>query len=179
MTHLLQRLSLPGSAMALLLFSLAPVHAVENNLHFSGALVNDPCDLDPDTTDLAVDFGPVIEKDFYLRPRIKPVSFTITLIGCDTSLGNTVTLTFDGNENAAVPGALAVSGTASGIAVALERTDGTPLPINLATPSFALSPGSTSITLMARVVGEPEAVKNQSITPGDFTGIATFRLDYQ
>lgn len=164
------------------LFTLAvvsPVKAVDNNLHFSGTLVSDPCDLDPETTDLVVEFGSVIEKYLYQNTRTHSVPFTINFINCDTSLGDSVTLTFKGTENDALPGMLAVTGTATGIAVALESQDGTPLPFNRATPWYALTPGDNSIVLRAYVTGEPDAIKNKAITPGEFTAIATFEMAYE
>ena len=45
---------------------LSQAQAVENNLNFSGTLVSEPCDLDPSTTDITVDFKSVVEKYLYL-----------------------------------------------------------------------------------------------------------------
>ncbi|WP_426445648.1 fimbrial protein [Siccibacter colletis] len=166
------------ATLVTLAVAIPPAQAVENNLHFGGTLVSDPCDLDPETTDLVVDFGSVIEKDLYLHTRTRSVPFVINMINCDTTLGDSVTLTFKGTENDALPGMLAVTGTATGIAVALEAQDGTPLPFNRATPSFTLTQGNNSIILQAYVMGEPEAITNQAITPGEFSAIATFEMEY-
>ncbi|WNN49339.1 fimbrial protein [Siccibacter colletis] len=165
-------------ALITLAVAISPVQAVESNLQFGGTLVSDPCDLDPETTDLEIDFGSVIEKDLYLHTRTQGVPVVINLINCDTTLGDAVSLTFKGTENSALPGMLAVTGTAAGIGIALETQDGSPLPFNRATPSMTLAQGNNSIALRAYVTGEPEAIKNQTMTPGDFSAIATFEMEY-
>lgn len=156
---------------------IAPVHALDNNLKFGGTLVSDPCELDPMTSDLTVDFGTVIKKGLYLHSRTNAKPFTINLIACDTALGNEMTLTFSGTESATLPGALAVTG-ATGIAIGLENPDGTPLSFNKPTSVYTLANGSNSFTLEAYVAGEPDAIQAQSITTGDFSATATFEMAY-
>lgn len=152
--------------------------ALENNLHFSGALVSEPCNLEPQDSELSVSFGSVVEKYLYLNTRTKSVPFTINLKDCDTRLGDKVVLTFKGTENGALPGLLAVTGSATGIAIGMETSDGTALPFNQPTPEYTLTNGANSLVLQAYVQGEPEAIAQQKITPGDFTAAATFELAY-
>lgn len=153
--------------------------AVENNLNFSGALVSEPCELDPATSDLTVDFKTIIVKSLYINSRTNSIPFTINLINCDISLGNQVTMTFKGTESQALPGFLAVTGSASGIAIGLEQQNGIPLPINKPSPELALNNGVTSFTLNAWVEGEPDAIKNSSISTGNFSATATFEMAYE
>lgn len=155
----------------------APATAAENNLKFSGTLVSDPCELDPATSELTIDFGTVIKKGLYLHPRTNAKPFTINLIDCDTAQGNQVTITFSGTESTALPGTLAVTG-ATGIAVGLETANGTPQALNQPTPVYALANGTNSFTLQAYVAGEPDAIQAQSITAGDFNATATFEMAY-
>ncbi|MFO6300196.1 fimbrial protein [Rahnella selenatireducens] len=155
----------------------APVNAAENNLKFSGTLVSDPCELDPGTSELTVDFGTVIKKGLYLHQRTNAKPFTINLIECDTAQGNEVTITFSGTESTALPGALAVTGT-EGIAIGLENTNGAPQAFNQPTPVYTLASGTNSFTLQAYVAGEPDAIQAQSITTGDFSATATFEMAY-
>lgn len=156
---------------------IAPVNAEENNLKFSGTLVSDPCELDPATTDLTIDFGTVIKKGLYLHERTNAKPFTINLIECDTAQGNQVTITFSGTESTALPGALAVTG-ATGIAIGLENANGTPQALNQPTPVYTLANGTNSFTLQAYVAGEPDSIRAQSITTGDLTATATFEMAY-
>lgn len=176
-SHALQK----NILLTVLLYSpsiMTPVWAVDNNLQFSGMLVSDPCELDPNTTDLTVEFTSIIEKDIYLNTRASAIPFTINLINCDTSLGSTVTFSFKGIESAALPGYLKVEGSASGIAIGMKNDQGTPLPFNSELPPISLSDGISSITVQAYVEGEPEAIQNKTIIPGDFSATATFELAY-
>ena len=173
--------TLSAGALGLVLLasgSLNEAQAVENNLHFSGALVSEPCNLDPQTTDFIVDFGTVVDKYLYLNTRTKSLPVVVNLTDCDISLGNKAILTFKGDENSALPGLLAVTGAATGIAIGMETADGTALPFNQPAPEFTLANGTNRLTLQAYVQGEPAAIMQQTITPGDFSATATFELAY-
>lgn len=153
--------------------------ASDNNLHFDGTLVADPCELDPKTTDIVLDFGTVIDKYLYLNTRTHSQPFTINLIECDISMGKAVMMSFKGLESPELPGLLALTGgAATGIAIGMELADGTPLPFNKPTPAFDLNDGTTRITLQGYVQGEPTALQNRQIGRGEFTATATFELDY-
>lgn len=171
--------AMTGGMAAMLLVAVQPAQAGDNNLHFDGSLVAEPCELDPSTTDIEVDFGTVIDKYLYLNTRTHNQSFTVNLVGCDSSLANQVTMTFKGAESQELPGLLAMSGgTATGIAIGMELADGTPLPFNQQTPKFDLQDGTNSLAFSGYVQGEPSALQNHSIGRGDFTATATFELDY-
>lgn len=172
-----------GASMPAVLLTLLMAAGVQaattDNLRFDGTLVAEPCELDPKTTDISLDFGTVIDKYLYLNTRTHSKPLTIRLLGCDLSLGKTVSLTFKGTESVTLPGLLAVNaGGAGGIAIGMEMTDGTPLPINKATPLMVLTKDTTTLTLMNYVQGEPAAIKDHKIVTGDFTAVATFALDY-
>ncbi|OKB66623.1 exotoxin [Serratia marcescens] len=153
--------------------------AKDNNLHFDGTLVADPCVLDPKTTDIRLDFGTVVDKYLYLNTRTHSQPFVINLIECDTSLGDTVIMTFKGAESKELPGLLALtSGPAAGIAIGMELDDGHPLPFNKPTPGFALRDGETQLRLRGYVQGEPSALQSHRIGRGEFTAVATFELNY-
>jgi len=173
------RLSLCTLSLALLaVINVKEAQALDNNLHFSGALVSEPCNLDPQTSDISVDFGTVVEKYLYQNTRTLGVPFVVNLTDCDISLGNKVTMTFKGTENSALPGLLVTTGAATGIAIGMETPEGTALPFNEPTPEYALATGSNQFTLQAYVQGEPAAITQQTITPGDFSAAATFELAY-
>nr|WP_312847931.1 fimbrial protein [Serratia proteamaculans] len=176
--HPLWAVRMPALLLTLLMTAGAQA-ATTDNLRFDGTLVADPCELDPKTTDISLDFGTVVDKYLYLNTRTHSKPITIRLLGCDLSLGKTVSLTFKGTESVALPGLLAVNaGGAGGIAIGMELADGTSLPINKATPLMALTKDTTTLTLMNYVQGEPAAIKEHQIVTGDFTAVATFALDY-
>lgn len=165
----------------LLFFSLTEsmsALATENNLAFNGTLVTEPCNLDPETTDVVVDFGTVIKKGLYLNNRTNAELFSITLTDCDTTLGEKVEMTFKGAESDELPGMLAVAGEAKGVAIGMATKEGRPLPFNQPVPAMLLNDGTTNLTFQAWVEGEPEAIKDESIISGAFSAIATFEIDY-
>ncbi|MEN4978167.1 fimbrial protein [Erwinia billingiae] len=150
-----------------------------NNLQISGALVSEPCKLDAGNNTLSVAFGSVIAKSLYSDSRTKPVPFAVTLTDCDTSIAQAVNLTFSGIEDAALPGRLAASGEGgTGIGIGIETVEGVELPINQATPVFALQNGTTLINLQAWVQAEPDAIDHQSLIPGEFNAVATLDASY-
>lgn len=153
--------------------------AVTNNLQFSGNLVAEPCVLDPETETVELDFGTIVDKYLYINERIHSQPFTIRLLECDLSLGETVSLTFSGTADSELTDMLAVTGTASGIAIGLETLDGTALAFNSATPNFSLSAGTTNLTLKGYVRGKPSAIQHHAIVKGEFNATANFTLNYE
>ncbi|CAI1530170.1 Fimbria A protein precursor [Serratia fonticola] len=173
-----------GGGLAPLLAALmtSPAGAAgENNVHLYGALVAEPCVIAPGDDDIRLDFGTIIDKYLYLNTRTLGQAFEIPLAECDLSLGNTVTITFKGTENAALPGLLAIDGGggATGIAIGLETMQARPLPLNKASSKMVLQPGGNVIALKAYVQGEPQAITNKTIGRGPFTATATFNLEYE
>ncbi|WP_051390660.1 fimbrial protein [Franconibacter pulveris 1160] len=158
--------------------SFTSAQATDNNLHFSGALVSEPCNLDPQNSDIVVDFGSIVEKYLYQNTRTKSEPFVVKLTDCDTNIGSKVTLTFKGTESTALPGLLAVTGAATGIAIGMESSEGSALPFNQPTPEYILSKGTNNFILGVYVQGEPSAISQQTIISGDFTATATFELAY-
>lgn len=153
--------------------------AKDDNLHFQGVLVSEPCTLDPNTTNIVLDFGTIVDKYLYSYTRTNSQPFTIRLLDCDTTLGSQVIMNFRGTESSELPGLLALSGgLASGVAIGMEMSDGMPLPFNRPTPGFQLVNGTTDVTLKAFVQGEPSALMNHNLGHGEFTAMATFELDY-
>ena len=158
--------------------TITPALAIEDNLHFSGTLTSAPCGLDPLTPDLSVDFDMIMEPDLYAYARTKGVPFTITLTDCDLSIASKASITFKGTESTELPGLLAVTGEAAGIAIGVETEDGIAVPFNKPTPEHVLNSGDNTFTLMAYIQGEPTHLRQETITPGNFTAVSTFMLAY-
>ncbi|CAI0921609.1 MULTISPECIES: fimbrial protein [Serratia] len=155
--------------------------AQADNVRLHGALVAEPCVIAPGDENVRLDFGTVIDKYLYTNVRTHGQAFEIHLKGCDLSLGKTVKVTFSGTENSSLKGLLAIEGSsqASGIAIGMETQGGQPLPLNKAGEGYRLASGDNTLTLMAYVQGEPEAIARRTIERGPFSAIATFRLEYE
>ncbi|KFA84178.1 type 1 fimbrial protein [Enterobacter asburiae] len=155
--------------------------ALDNNVQIIGNLVTEPCVLDPTTADISLTFGNLVAKFFYTTSRTPGEPFIIRLLGCDASVGKTATVTFTGTESASLPGRMVPdAGDTQGIAFGIETDDDAaqPVPLNRPSPVFELSDGTTELRLRGYVQGEPDAIANQSILTGPFTGTATFEIAY-
>lgn len=161
------------------LLSASAALQAADNLNITGALVSEPCELGPDGATLKVSFGTVPDKTLYSETRTKGIPLNVNLINCDLSLGTQATLTFTGRESLLMPGFLVTTGTGSpGVVIGLEQPDGTPVPFNQTSPAYILTDEKNTLSLLAFVAAEPDAIKNNSLTPGDFTATATFEVGY-
>ena len=150
-----------------------------SNLTLKGALVMEACKLRAGDEALTFELEPVSNNYLYLNIRTVGKTFRIHLEGCNTSIGDTVTTTFSGNESTKLPGFLALNGAADqGVAIGMETLTDKPLPLNVVSDKQVLSNGNTVIAFKTFIKAEPQAIANKSITAGTFTAISTFILDY-
>lgn len=166
---------------ALALVFSTGVPAAEDNVHFSGALVAEPCTLPDADMDIKLDFGTVIEKYLYQYQRTQSQPFSIHLLECDPSIMSTVSVIFQGTADEELTDMLAldVSSAAKGLAIGLELEDGTPLAINKASPYTQLTHGTNILTFNAYVQVQPTVLTNKKLTAGNFNANSTFVLSYQ
>ena len=167
-------LVLAWAALMLLALTATPNAYADTDVNFSGILVADPCELQVDSENQTIDFGNVPSKTFITSPRSEPERFSLRLSGCDLSLGETVTVIFMGAEDFAQPGLFAVTGTAGGIAIAVEDLSGTPVVPNIPMRPAALSTGNISLNFQA-FISAPDFSRVQE---GDFECVTTFLLEY-
>ncbi|WP_105665499.1 fimbrial protein [Cronobacter dublinensis] len=169
----------PGALLTLALSG--SVSAAEDNVHFSGALVSEPCTLPDTDTDIHLDFGSVINKYLYQYKRTKSQPFSIHLEDCDTTIMNTVSIMFQGTGDSELTDMLALetTSTAKGVAVGLEFEDGSLLSLNKASPFRHINTGDNTLTFNAFVQAQPSALINRTLQMGTFTAIGTFILAYK
>ncbi|OIN43960.1 fimbrial protein [Pseudomonas costantinii] len=181
MRHQMVHKGWPYAGLTLLLtFGLVPKGHAADNLRFKGNLVEEACTIRPGDEAITLELWDVTSKHLYINTRTQGRGFKLHLEDCDTTIGNTVTITFGGTENVALPGLFSLDGGsgASGIGVGIETLSNKPLPLNAVSDEQVLSDGSNVIELKAYVQGEPNAIKDQTIGHGTFTVTSTFTLDY-
>ncbi|AZF43575.1 Minor fimbrial subunit StfG [Pseudomonas sp. R1-43-08] len=174
-----QRVHKHGLAL-LLICGLIPTGHAADNLRFKGNLVEEACTLRPGDEAITLELWDLTSKHLYINTRSVGKRFKLHLEDCDTTIGNSVTITFGGRENTELPGLLALDGGsgASGIGVGIETLSDKPLPLNAVSDKQLLSDGSNAIELKAYVQGEPTAIADQTIGHGAYTVTSTFTLDY-
>ncbi|MNH11091.1 Fimbrial adapter PapK precursor [compost metagenome] len=160
-----------------------PAVQAEDNLYFSGTLVNEPCVLAEEDELIKLDFKSVIDKDLYLNGRTKGRPIELRLKNCDLDVGKRmVSITFSGNESSEPPGLLVLQSTTvqvQGLMVGLETTAGTAMPLNKTHRMGELSSGDNVVSFKAYLQGEPEVLANRTLGLGDFKGSLTFALSYE
>ena len=151
-----------------------------DNLSFRGNLVAVPCTLRPGDDAVTLDMSRISTQYLYANSRTVGMPFDIYLECCDTSIADSVTTTFSGRPNAALPGLLALdsSSAAKGIALGIETPANVPLPLNTPSEEQALSEGNNTLAFKAYVIGEPQALADKKIRSGSFKAVSTFTLDY-
>ncbi|MBW4217888.1 type 1 fimbrial protein [Enterobacter cloacae subsp. cloacae] len=166
---------------ALAVTNLGLANAADDNVKFSGILVAEPCVIPPGEENVQLDFGTVVDKYLYANQRTRSQPFTIHLTECDTAIAETVSVTFSGAPNAALPGLLALDAgsSASGVAIGLEMPDGKTLPLGQVSPATTLLTGENNLMYQAYVQGEPDAIANRNIEHGEFTATVNFSLNYE
>ena len=167
--------------ISLLMGAITVPAVAADNMKLHGALVKEPCTLQPGDESVELDFGTVVDKYLYQHQRTLSKPFQLRLTDCDTSLGKALQISFSGTESIALPGLLALDGgsEASGIAIGLETQDGQALSLNQQSRGQAITDGNNIITLLAYVKGEPNAITNRTIGRGMFTAVVTFNLEYE
>ncbi|CAI8882152.1 type 1 fimbrial protein [Pseudomonas zeae] len=155
--------------------------SAEDNLYFSGTLVNEPCVLAMEDELLELDFKNVIEKELYLNGRTRGRPITLHLQNCQLGTGKSkVKLSFNGPESTETPGLLMIqSADVHGLLVGLETPGGKPLVLNKIHDMGALIKGDNLISFNAYLQGETKAMQNKSIGLGVFYSIMSFTVSYE
>ncbi|MCF5054327.1 fimbrial protein [Pseudomonas syringae] len=171
--------SCAGLAM-LLSVGLAPSAQAADNLRFMGNLVEQACTIRPGDEALTVELWDVTSTHLYINTRTVGKGFRLHLDDCNTTISESVSITFAGRENAALPGLFALDGGsgASGIGLGIETPSKKLVPVNIASDEQRLTPGNNVIELKAFVQGEPNAIRDKTIEEGAYRVTSIFTLDY-
>ncbi|PNA02133.1 MULTISPECIES: fimbrial protein [unclassified Pseudomonas] len=149
--------------------------ANEDNLFFSGTLVNEPCVLATESEAVTLDFGNIVDKALYLNGRTRGEPVVLRLQNCTPEVGaKGVSITLHGAESIDPPGLLVV---AEGLLVGLERGNGQALALNKAHPMGDLVNGENLIGFNAYL--QRDLLAGQILQPGRFEGTVTFSLSYE
>ncbi|MBP5107437.1 fimbrial protein [Pseudomonas protegens] len=155
--------------------------AVEDNLYFSGALVNEPCVLAAEDAVVELDFKNIINKDLYLNGRTRGSPITLRLQNCQLGTGKSqVSITFSGNASLDPPGLLVVqSSDVQGLLVGLETINGVPLLLGDTHGMGELVKGENRMIFNAYLQGETKALADKSIGLGWFYASMEFTISYE
>ena len=170
----LKRISHCAAVLATVL--LTPHVQAADNLHFYGNLLSKSCTLVVQGESLAeVHFPTVSRKDLMVTGQSARVPVVFQLKDCKGPAQYEVRVT--GTEDSEQPGFLAldVSSAAQGVGIGMEKTDGTPVPINNTSgATFVLSNGNNNLNFNAWL----QAKSGREVTMGEFTASLTATFEY-
>ncbi|MFV8867046.1 fimbrial protein [Serratia fonticola] len=146
----------------------------DTDVEFSGTLVADPCRVETDSEAQTVEFGAIPAKTFIDAVQTVPKTFHVHLKECDLSLGSQVSFTFTGEKDAAEPTLFKVSGSATGIALAIEDSEGRVVTPDGEQQAVTLTEGDTTLTWRTRV----QSTVGRHVGEGEFSSVVTFALRY-
>lgn len=159
---------------------------VRADVVFQGNLLDRPCHIDPASQIQEVTFLDTATPLYQVWPgksSVKP--FSVKLMNCyASSLGKVVRLTFFGEEEPALPGYLATTGSNPGrLAIGVLDTDGSTL-LKLGNAhnhgsGDVVTGSALTLNFGAFVQATPAAISQKSVVPGDYSATATFELNYQ
>ncbi len=170
------------SIIAILLMLPALVKA---NTIFEGTLVDSPCQIDPSSNSINVDFLDIPVKNFHFGDGKGYIEkFDIKLINCKPSdINKEVKLYFDGREDGSLSGYLAVDGVNDKkLAIGILDTDGVSL-LKLKSAhnngnGTPIKNGVITLSFGAFIQATPEALANKTVVPSNYSAVATFSLIY-
>lgn len=159
---------------------------------FTGAIVDAPCSINPDSSDQEVDLGQVALSQLADNGVSKPQAFKINLENCaylDDGKGNgggndndsralvapSVKVQFGGSKAVADNDTwFGITGTASGAGVVITDAAGTPIPVGGSSAARELLDGNNTLGFSAYLQG-----LGNEITIGEFEAVTDFALSYE
>ncbi|ASV56848.1 hypothetical protein LJPFL01_3485 [Lelliottia jeotgali] len=147
-------------------------------IKFEGTVIEAACSIDSDSLDQTVQMGAIAKHALEGGKKSSPVDFSIKLHDCDTSVGSTATVAFNGiagDSAGTLDKTFATTGTAGGgVGVAITDLGGVAIEPNSASTPMTLADGDNELEFQAYVVGS-----TTSVIAGAFSSVANFVMDYQ
>jgi len=155
------------------------------DIEFTGNLLDRPCQIDPISATQDVEFLNTTVQQFQSLPGRSPVeNFSIKLTNCRSdSLYKVVRVTFAGESEPNLPGALKVSGVNSGkLAIQLvDAASGSIInldEVNNGGPGTAVNQQALVLNYSTYVQATPTALSKKTVQAGDYQGVVTFQVSY-
>ncbi|RKS85116.1 type 1 fimbria pilin [Orbus hercynius] len=160
--------SMVTSAMA------ATADSGSGSVKFTGSIISGACSIAPGSVEQTVELGSINKAVLENKGSSNPRAFTIELEDCDTTVANSVSITFSGNANTIDTTLLGISSSA-GAAIQITDSNGTPIKLGEKTgETHKLQDGSNTLLFSAYVKGVGD-----DINEGAFESISNFVLSYE
>ncbi len=146
-------------------------------INFEGEIIDAPCTLLDESATQTIQMGQVSNKEVTkgkLAATKHPIN--IKLSNCTIDTLKTVAVTFDGANDLVDTELLAISGAAKGAGILLTNFKNETVVLGTAQPFTNLVTGDNVLRFGAQLKGVDAATE---VTPGSFTAISTFALEYK
>ncbi|MGP2980178.1 fimbrial protein [Serratia nevei] len=165
-----------AAAVAFGLSSAAYANQGQGKVTFTGAIIDAPCSISPESSEQTVDLGQISNVALQNGGQSIPRNFSIDLESCSFEAGsNKVTATFSGMESVAGNGLLGITGNAKGASIAITDGSGAVIELGKPTKEQELQAGNNTLSFAAYMQGDGASA---TITEGDFQAVADFTLAY-
>lgn len=166
-----------AAAVAFGLSSTAYADQGHGKVTFTGAIIDAPCSISPESVDQTVELGQISNVALQNGGQSTPRNFSIDLENCsfDAGTNNKVTATFTGMESVAGNGLLGITGTAKGASIAITDGSGAVIELGKPTKEQEIQAGNNTLSFAAYVQGDGASA---TIVEGDFQAVADFTLAY-
>lgn len=165
-----------ATAVAFGLSSTAYADQGHGKVTFTGAIIDAPCSISPESIDQTVEMGQISSVALQNGGKSTPRNFSIALENCTVAPGNNkVTATFTGMESVAGNGLLGITGSAQGASIAITDGSGAVIELGKPTKEQEIQAGNNTLSFAAYVQGDGASA---TITEGDFQAVADFTLAY-
>lgn len=146
------------------------------DMNFRGILGADSCKLSTDSQDQIIEFPTIVRSTFKNNSRSAPQKFALNLLDCDLSMGESVKVTFYGEESREQPGTFAITeGDAQGVTIAIESASGVAIKPSVAMRPVILMEEGNVLNFRASIQGNDYA----AIKEGQFVSSVKFVLEYE
>lgn len=145
-------------------------------VNYHGVLVDTPCQLDESSENINIDFGDIVNRDLEINGKSKILPLNITLIECDLSISNTLTVEFVGVEDAITPGNLDIPGFDS-LSIGFLNVDDD-VSINVPYTMVVSDDGTNVLKFSSYIRYSSSLSKRDTIPVGAFSADVTFNIEY-
>ncbi|MBP6344658.1 fimbrial protein [Neisseriaceae bacterium CLB008] len=146
-------------------------------INFKGEIIDAPCTLDYQNANQTIEMGQVSNKELNkgkIANTQNPIN--IELKECSTETLKTVAITFDGAPDTNTD-LLAINGSAKGAGIRLTNSANQLVKLGQAEAFKTLQEGNGNVLrFFAQLQGSDAA---SDVTPGNFTAVSTFSLEYK
>jgi len=168
-----------GALLAMGFISAAQANQGSGTVNFTGAIIDAPCSIKPESLDQTVELGQIANAALSAGSNTGasvPRAFDIKLENCAFTGDKTVEVTFKGPHSQFDTDSLALLGNTSSASIVLTDFSNNKVVLDTPTAVQKLTTGNNTLRFYAYV--QASSGPASAIVPGSFQSAAQFELNY-